>query len=560
MRIPLSWLRDFVDVPWGAKELGARLTMSGFELEALDTAAPQFSGVVVAEIVEAVETSAGREAAGVQGARIAQRWRAAADRLWRGECARRASRRRWPLSAPNYRATRPSPPRSCAAWIPLGMLCFREGAWARRHFRRHRRAAGRCARGHGSARLPAARRRNSRAERHPESRRRHVGARHRARSCGALARRPIRCQRRHRSRWPLDRRRLSGEAGGARRLPEAGEPRRPRHQQPAALRRCGCASACAARACARSARWWTSPTTCCSSSASPCMPTTWASSRAAWMRGLRSARRNHHAARWQGNRAHDRCAGDRRCSKGPWAWPASWAARAPPARRDTVDVLFEAAFFAPAAIAGRGRRYGLVTDAGQRFERGVDPAHQERAVERATQLLLEIAGGTAGPVHVDAGRRPIAAPRRSCVAPRAHRAPARHADRRQRREGDAGVARHAVRADEAGWLVTPPSHRFDIAIEAGPHRRAGAHRRVRSHQPKSTPSRAQKVRPLAEQAPVELQALEILATRGYQEAITYAFVDPALQDKLFPGVRHCHALAIPSPATWRSCARRCGRA
>jgi phenylalanyl-tRNA synthetase beta chain len=53
MRVPLSWLRDFVDVPWSARELGSRLTMSGFELEALDTAAPAFSGVVVAEIIEA---------------------------------------------------------------------------------------------------------------------------------------------------------------------------------------------------------------------------------------------------------------------------------------------------------------------------------------------------------------------------------------------------------------------------------------------------------------------------------------------------------------------------
>ncbi len=67
---------------------------------------------------------------------------------------------------------------------------------------------------------------------------------------------------------------------------------------------------------------------------------------------------------------------------------------------ETTDILFEAAFFPPAAIAGRARRYGLITDAGQRFERGVDPLHQERAVERATQLLLEIAGGKAGPVHV----------------------------------------------------------------------------------------------------------------------------------------------------------------
>ena len=93
-----------------------------------------------------------------------------------------------------------------------------------------------------------------------------------------------------------------------------------------------------------------------------------------------------------------------------------------PARADTTDVLFEAAFFAPAAIAGRGRRYGLVTDAGQRFERGVDPAHQERAVERATQLLLEIAGGKAGPVHVVQDSRRTAAAPGSRAAPRAHRA------------------------------------------------------------------------------------------------------------------------------------------
>ena len=53
MRIPMSWLKNLVDVPWNAKQLGTRLTMCGFELEALDTAAPAFSGVVVAEIVEA---------------------------------------------------------------------------------------------------------------------------------------------------------------------------------------------------------------------------------------------------------------------------------------------------------------------------------------------------------------------------------------------------------------------------------------------------------------------------------------------------------------------------
>ena len=204
---------------------------------------------------------------------------------------------------------------------------------------------------------------------------------------------------------------------------------------------------------------------------------------------------------------------------------------------DTVDVLFEAAFFPPAAIAGRGRRYGLVTDAGQRFERGVDPAHQERAIERATALLLEIAGGSRGP---GARRRRIEArlPRRarSGAAPRPHRTTARHRDRRQRREVDARVAGHAgARPTTTGWLVTPPSHRFDISIEAGSHRGAGAHRRVSKRSPRADAAGRAEGASAAEEAPVEAQALEILATRGYHEAITYAFVDPALQAKLFPG-------------------------
>ncbi len=63
----------------------------------------------------------------------------------------------------------------------------------------------------------------------------------------------------------------------------------------------------------------------------------------------------------------------------------------------TRDVLLEVAFFLPDAIAGRGRRFGLVTDASQRFERGVDPTLQEQALARATQLICEIAGGTPGP-------------------------------------------------------------------------------------------------------------------------------------------------------------------
>ena len=64
----------------------------------------------------------------------------------------------------------------------------------------------------------------------------------------------------------------------------------------------------------------------------------------------------------------------------------------------TRDVFLESAFFTPTSIAGRARRYGLQTDASYRFERGVDPQLQHRAAERATRLLLDIAGGQPGPI------------------------------------------------------------------------------------------------------------------------------------------------------------------
>src|SRR3981081_2818824 len=67
---------------------------------------------------------------------------------------------------------------------------------------------------------------------------------------------------------------------------------------------------------------------------------------------------------------------------------------------DTTDVFFEVAYFSPQAIAGRGRRWGLVTDASQRYERGVDPTLQQRAMDKALRLLRSFAGGTAGQVSV----------------------------------------------------------------------------------------------------------------------------------------------------------------
>ena len=77
----------------------------------------------------------------------------------------------------------------------------------------------------------------------------------------------------------------------------------------------------------------------------------------------------------------------------------------------TTDVLLESAHFTPAAVAGRARRLGLFTDAAQRFERGVDPSLSAVAIERATALLLEIAGGEAGPVQVTRAKGASRSPR-----------------------------------------------------------------------------------------------------------------------------------------------------
>ncbi|MGH8495095.1 MAG: phenylalanine--tRNA ligase subunit beta, partial [Gammaproteobacteria bacterium] len=131
----------------------------------------------------------------------------------------------------------------------------------------------------------------------------------------------------------------------------------------------------------------------------------------------------------------------------------------------TRDVFLESAFFAPAAIAGRARRYGLATDASQRFERGVDPELQARAVERATALLTVICGGQPGPlIEVST---PDALPRRNAVGlrrDRLERVLGLHIE--DERVGDI-LQRLDMRVEATGqgWKVTPPSFRFDVTIE-----------------------------------------------------------------------------------------------
>ncbi len=202
----------------------------------------------------------------------------------------------------------------------------------------------------------------------------------------------------------------------------------------------------------------------------------------------------------------------------------------------TDSVFLEGAFFAPAAIAGRARRLGLHTDASLRFERGVDPAGQARAVERATELLLAICGGEAGPLAKAESRADL--PRRPKVRLRRERlgtvlgleVPAKQVTAVLRRLG------MQVDASRDGWRVTPPSFRFDIAIEEDLIEEVG--RMVGYDAIPATPGAAVERLGLASETDVAAERLaDVLAARGYAEAITYSFIDPGLEALVNPGAK-----------------------
>jgi phenylalanyl-tRNA synthetase beta chain len=199
----------------------------------------------------------------------------------------------------------------------------------------------------------------------------------------------------------------------------------------------------------------------------------------------------------------------------------------------TQDVFFEVAFFAPLAIAGRARRLGLHTDASLRFERGVDPAQQRRAIERATALLIAIAGGQAGPVIERASASHL--PARKAVTLRR----ARLAALLGQAVPDAEIERIlkglglALAPVAEGWEATPPSHRFDLMLEVDlieEVARIYGYDRV----PEERGSGAVALGDATENRVPGSRIADVLAARGYQEVVTYSFVDPELQSALFP--------------------------
>ncbi len=221
----------------------------------------------------------------------------------------------------------------------------------------------------------------------------------------------------------------------------------------------------------------------------------------------------------------------------------------------TRNVVLESAFFRPAVIAGRARRFGLQTDAATRFERGVDPAGQLAAIERTTALLLDITGGKPGPASVSGvladKRIPAVLLRRERLAQvLGHRVPdAEVVDILQRLDmlveaqhgGDqvpaASLEDHLHQESNTwGWQVQAASFRFDIAIEVDLIEEIA---RIRGYDRiEELPGQQTTRLGTASDSVVGLDRLKnVLVERGYQEAITYSFIDGDLDSQFAGGAR-----------------------
>ncbi|TKB45854.1 phenylalanine--tRNA ligase subunit beta [Thalassotalea mangrovi] len=210
---------------------------------------------------------------------------------------------------------------------------------------------------------------------------------------------------------------------------------------------------------------------------------------------------------------------------------------------ETQDILLESAFFAPLAILGKARQYGLHTDASHRYERGVDPELQFAAMERATALLLEIVGGQAGPVVEAKSEQHL--PKPAKVTLRRAKLDSRIGIHIETDKVTEILTRLGFTVDYANeqWAVEVPAYRFDISIEEDLTEEIA---RVYGYNniPNVAPEAKLTMRQHQEAALNIAQFKDVLVNRGYQEAITYSFVDPKIQDQLFPGHE---VLTLPHP-------------
>ncbi|WP_458129710.1 phenylalanine--tRNA ligase subunit beta [Pseudomonas sp. Z2-11] len=204
--------------------------------------------------------------------------------------------------------------------------------------------------------------------------------------------------------------------------------------------------------------------------------------------------------------------------------------------KTTRDVFLESAFFDQIAVAGKARSYGLHTDASHRYERGVDWQLAREAMERATGLLLEITGGEAGPIIETVSEQHL--PKIAPVTLRAQRITQMLGMEMDSAEVERLLSALGlgIRADGQGqWQVEVPSHRFDISLEVDLIEEL-----ARLYGYNRLPVRYPQAR-LAPQAKAEARSelpelRRLLVARGYQEAITYSFIDPRQFELFSPGV------------------------
>ncbi len=218
---------------------------------------------------------------------------------------------------------------------------------------------------------------------------------------------------------------------------------------------------------------------------------------------------------------------------GPLALAGIMGGEASGVEEGTRDVFLESAFFAPQFLAGRARFYGLHTDSSHRFERGVDPEMQRRALERATALLVAIAGGAPGPV-IEVSE-PEWLPQRPAVRLRQGRI-GRVIGIEFDSDRVSDVLRRlgmSVEPAEDGWQVTAPSFRFDIAIEEDLIEEVA---RVIGYDqiPTALPVASLEMKSQPEATTAAQRIRDTLVERGFREAITYSFVEPGIQALLEP--------------------------
>ncbi|MEQ8234958.1 MAG: phenylalanine--tRNA ligase subunit beta, partial [Gammaproteobacteria bacterium] len=226
---------------------------------------------------------------------------------------------------------------------------------------------------------------------------------------------------------------------------------------------------------------------------------------------------------------------------------------------DTTDIFLESAYFDPVRLAGVARRYRMQTDASTRFERGVDPSGQERAIERATALLLDICGGEPGPTTVAESLPHL--PTRAEIRFRPHAVERLLGTTVPAARAAAVLRALGMQVDDrnpANWLVVPPPFRFDLALEADLVEEIA---RIEGYDAIPTRLPAGSGRPALPppQARIAGHARTTLLERGYFEAITYSFIAPdkaALCERGSPGEHAVLAnpisseMAVMRPSLW----------